>query len=107
MRGDYVKLVQQSVKEDMVVGGLADDLSLEDIAAKHEVDVERIQKEFEIGYRIEREHTNDDHLAKEIAMDHLVELPDYYSRLVDMEREAEKELVGDKAPEEKPIEEKK
>ena len=31
-------------------------------------------------------------MAEEIAMDHLEEIPDYYTRLKDMEKEAKKEL---------------
>ena len=41
-----------------------------------------------IGTKIEMEHTNDREIAKEIAKDHLEEIPDYYTRLNAMEREA-------------------
>jgi hypothetical protein len=34
---------------------------------------------------VEMEHTNDKNIAKEIALDHLFELPDYYSRLKKIE----------------------
>lgn len=37
------------------------------------------------GTRVEREHTHDDALAREIAMDHLVEDPAYYRKLARME----------------------
>jgi hypothetical protein len=37
--------------------------------------------ELERGTQVELEHTNDPAIAQEIAMDHLVEDPDYYSRL--------------------------
>jgi tRNA nucleotidyltransferase/poly(A) polymerase len=40
------------------------------------------------GVRIEREHTPDSDIAQEIAMDHLTEFPDYYTRLERMESEA-------------------
>jgi len=33
------------------------------------------------GIRIEMEHTNDLYIAREIAMDHLAEDPDYYKKL--------------------------
>lgn len=42
------------------------------------------------GIEIEMEHTRDKHIAREIALDHLAEIPDYYSRLVKMEEEAER-----------------
>ena len=35
------------------------------------------------------EHTNDKEKATEIAMDHLSEFPDYYDRLIGMEKKAE------------------
>ena len=41
------------------------------------------------GIEHELEHTADPALAKEIAKDHLIEHPDYYTRLERMEREAE------------------
>jgi len=45
------------------------------------------------GTQIEYEHTNDPAIAKEISMDHLEELPDYYDGkkgLPAMERKLEK-----------------
>ena len=35
-----------------------------------------------IGVQVEMEHTNDPEIAKEIAMDHLTEDPEYYTKLV-------------------------
>jgi len=52
-----------------------------------EFDPEQLQK----GIEVEQEHTNDALVAKMIAKDHLSELPDYYSRLTDMEDEARSE----------------
>ena len=46
------------------------------------------QKELEAGIKVEHEHTNDPEKAKSIAKDHLSEIPDYYTRLLKMEREA-------------------
>ena len=39
-------------------------------------------KELSIGVQVEMEHTNDEKIATEIAMDHLTEDPQYYSKLV-------------------------
>ena len=39
------------------------------------------------GKKVESEHTNDDAVAEEIAMDHLLEDPDYYKKLEKMENE--------------------
>jgi len=42
------------------------------------------------GIAIEKEHTDDEELAKNIAKDHLTEIPDYYTRLARMEKEGKK-----------------
>lgn len=39
-----------------------------------------------MGIEVELEHTNDRNVAKNIAKDHLTELPDYYSKLKKMEK---------------------
>ena len=45
-------------------------------------------KELAMGIKIEAEHTNWPTMAKRIALDHLAEIPDYYTRLIKMERDA-------------------
>lgn len=47
--------------------------------------------ELEKGIKVEHEHTDDDALAEQIALDHLNEFPDYYSRLDVMEEGAKKD----------------
>lgn len=47
-------------------------------------DPEQLQQ----GIEIEKEHTNNALVAKMIAKDHLSEIPDYYTRLIDMEQGA-------------------
>lgn len=42
-------------------------------------------KELKMGINVEHEHTPDDDVAKRIALDHLSELEDYYSKLKIME----------------------
>ena len=44
--------------------------------------------ELNLGIKIEREHTDSNLIAKIIAKDHLMEIPDYYTRLTKMEKEA-------------------
>jgi len=46
--------------------------------------------ELKKGVKVELEHTSDRGLAKQIAMDHLAEMPDYYTRLHKMEQEGKK-----------------
>lgn len=48
-------------------------------------------QELEAGMAIEMEHANDPVIAKKIALDHLAELPDYYTRLQAMEAQAKAE----------------
>jgi hypothetical protein len=55
---------------------------------KHVPDNEFDQEQLKIGIEIEKEHTDSPILAKEISKDHLAEIPDYYTRLVKMEKEA-------------------
>lgn len=74
---------------DKLHGGLADYLSAEDIAKKHNVDVDEIERKIALGAKYEAEHTNDETLAREIAMDHLVEDPDYYEKLKKIEEDCD------------------
>ena len=47
-------------------------------------------KELSMGVDIEKEHTDNPKLKKNIAKDHLNEIPDYYDRLKKMETKAKK-----------------
>lgn len=80
------------MNKNYLKGGKADKLSVADIAKKHETSVDKIEAQIEIGKKIELEHIKDEKMAREIAMDHLEEIPDYYTRLKEMEKEAKKEL---------------
>lgn len=64
----------------------------ESLAKKHGVSVEEIEKQLQMGQKIEHEHTDSDKVALKIAMDHVEEFPDYYTRLTKMEKEAKKDL---------------
>jgi hypothetical protein len=66
-------------------------LSVQQIAKKHRLDVSFIQKQLDMGEPIEHEHTKDHTLAMDIALQHLDEIPDYYTRLKKMEADAKKE----------------
>jgi len=77
--------VEIAVQVDKIPGGLAKGLNLNDIATKHNVSIEDITDEFKKGYKVEREHTTDSDIAKEIAMDHLFEDPKYYTKLSSVE----------------------
>ena len=53
------------------------ELLAEAYQSSKEVDEEQLQ----IGIEVEKEHTDDDDLAEEIARDHLAEDPHYYTKL--------------------------
>jgi len=71
--------------QDTVEGGMADDKSLHDIANRHGAPIELIQLMMQWGVEVEMEHTNDPKIAREVAMDHLMEDPIYYKKLKEME----------------------
>ena len=65
--------------------------TVEAIAAKHRLDVSFIANQLKMGIPIEHEHTKNKTLATDIALQHLEEIPDYYTRLKKMEASAKKE----------------
>ena len=71
-------------------GGKGDKMTPKKIADKFDIDVKDVKKQIEYGKCIECEHTDDEEKAKEIATDHVSEIPDYYNRLDKMEKAAEK-----------------
>ena len=83
-------------KKDILTGGLADDAEVGDF------DPVQLKR----GIDIEMEHTKDENLAREIAMDHLTEIPDYYTRLERMEKEAKGEIIKYIAYRDKPVKKK-
>jgi len=48
------------------------------------------------GINFERDHTKDNLLALEMAMDHLERFPDYYTHLANMDRECRSERLLDR-----------
>lgn len=76
---DLGKLVFRDVDlfEEKIHGGLADYMFEKDF------DKESLRK----GIKVELEHTDDYQVAKEIAMDHLVEDPKYYDKLATIEKD--------------------
>ena len=77
--------------DENLKGGKADGMTPEDIAKKHGVSVEEINKQLEMGMEIEKEHAKDEKTRMEIALDHIAEIKNYYTRLSKMEKEAKKE----------------
>lgn len=99
-KGGIVKKVE--AKEDKLRGGTSDDKTIEQIAKKHDKKgyydikdmVSFLKKQLQIGKKVESEHTNDESIAIEIAMDHLMEDPNYYTKLSKIEKGEFKEMTG-------------
>lgn len=72
----YRPPIRKSEWHDKLPGGEADKKKPEDF------DQEALAE----GRKHEREHTDDDHIATEIAMDHLSEDPDYYTKIKKIEK---------------------
>ena len=87
------------MKKDAIKGGKADKLSLQQIADKFKVPIDKLKKQIEMGIKVEMEHTDDKEKATEIATDHISEFPDYYDRLSKMEKKASKDWKGSEVTE--------
>jgi len=69
--------------KDKIKGGFADGKAVTNYELKELLE----------GIKFEREHTSDNLLALEMAMDHLERIPDYYTRLSRLERECVSEKL--------------
>lgn len=72
--------------KDKIPGGSADGKAITNYDLKQLLE----------GIKSERDHTKDNLLALELAMDHLEYIPDYYRRLSIMERECASEKLLDR-----------
>lgn len=71
-------------------------LSLSELAKKHNVSYKYLLGQMHQGIKVELEHTSDSQVAKEIALDHLAEKPDYYEKLKQVENFADGKNPGRK-----------
>ena len=60
--------------------------SFHQIKKKHNISYKTLIIQLSKGIKAELEHTGDLALAREIALDHLNEFPDYYDRLEKVEK---------------------
>lgn len=72
--------------EEKIPGGLSSGKSMQQIASHHKTTVEKLDKELLKGIKVEMEHTTSKEVAREIAMDHLWEDPNYYTNLKKVEK---------------------
>ncbi len=61
-------------------------MSPEEIAKKHKISLDTLEPELKLGIKVEHEHTGNKRMARMIALQHLEELPDYYTRLKKSEK---------------------
>ena len=62
-----------------------------EIAKKHGVSVDYVTRQAEVGSTVEREHVTTHEEAYGIALQHVMEFPDYYKHLLPMEKQLKKE----------------
>lgn len=73
----------------VIVGGVALAMLARKGRRHHRQKPEKFnRRQLEIGTRVEMEHTKSKRVARRIAKDHLREIPDYYTRLLKMEKAA-------------------
>lgn len=90
------------VKEtEKLKGGKADKKTFEDLVNKNKKHGKQLSEletqlknQLKKGIKVEMEHTKDEVIAKEIAMDHLFEDPNYYTKLDKVEKGEFKEATG-------------
>ena len=84
-KDNYKRFKMTPINEDEIKGGKADGMNIEDVAEMHGMSVDDMFDEFSKGVRHEMEHTSEWRVAVEIALDHLYEDPEYYTKLEGME----------------------
>ena len=62
---------------------------VKELADKYGVQQSEVEAAIAKGTKVEQEHTKDKKIAREIAMDHLGEMLDYYDRLDKMEKSSD------------------
>ena len=80
---------------DQIEGGKADNMGVKDIAKKHDLPPQDIQEQVDKGKEVEKEHTDNPSMAKEIARDHEAEFPNYYDELAKTEDKLKAQEKGD------------
>lgn len=89
MPKDSESIIQTSMAsselDEEIKGGVGDDVTLEDLSEKHGVSISHIVNQISKGIRVEMEHTERALDALDIAIDHIFEDPNYYTKLSKME----------------------
>ena len=83
---EEMTLVQKILQEMGCGCDLKKHSTPEEIADKHGKSVKYINKQLKAGIQVEHEHTDNEHKAETIALQHLAERPDYYEQLKKVEK---------------------
>jgi hypothetical protein len=75
----------KKIENDIPVGKLAKGMSLSEVANRHGMTADQLKGELALGIEREMEHTDQPEYARAIAMDHLFENPEYYTKMKKME----------------------
>lgn len=89
--GDDGRAISVAISQIEKSNQLAEGMTLKDIAEKHSVPLEELEKQYKIGLDVEQEH-GDEEQAGRIALDHLFEDANYYSKLKKMEKKNAKQF---------------
>lgn len=90
-RKNDIPLVEQILFEMGCDCDMKSHMGVNEIAKKHKTSPEKIEKQLKLGIKVEREHTTDKREAEVIALQHLAERPDYYTKLAKVEKAPIKE----------------
>lgn len=77
----------EPMKQELQIGKVAKGMSVQQIAQHHNTTVDEIQKQLDKGIQVEMEHTDNEDIARAIALDHVYESPVYYDKLETIEKE--------------------
>ena len=81
-KGEFLmKIIETKSFKEKVPGGISSGRDPSDFS----------KDQIKRGIEVELEHSSDRELAKEIAMDHLEEFPNYYDELAKMEKKLKSE----------------
>lgn len=69
----------------LLTGGLAEDVTDEELANKYNITVEQLNMKLKEGMATEKEHTSNEAAQRKIAKDHIFEDIDYYKKLKHLE----------------------
>lgn len=83
--------IRYDMGAELPVGKLAKGMNLSQVAAHHGLSAENLKSELNDGIKTELEHTDDPAIARAIALDHLYEDPEYYTKLKQIEKPKTKE----------------